>query len=574
MITETKTLTGLLEDAVAAHSDRVAVRHRTAAGWQDVTFGEVGAVVDRMAARLIGLGIERGDRVVLIGETNPEWTYWDFAITRVGAVVVPIYASSSSDECAWVAGDSGAVAAICQTADHVAKLAVVRDQLPVLRTIVNMEDGVPERGVDCDELALRRSAVRPEDPYTIIYTSGTTGPPKGCILTHRNYRAMLDSVEAGDLIIRREDLTYLYLPLAHALALLMQLRSFEVGAAIAYFGGDTRQIVAELAEVRPTYLPSVPRIFEKIYAAVTASLDPGAVRHAVAVGGTVRELRARDATVPSELQESFDALDGTLFARVREAFGGRLREALTGAAPIATEILEFFWACGVPLMEGYGMTETATGASIGTLEEHRFGTVGRALPGVDVRIAEDGEILVRGANVFAGYHGDARASSDAVVDGWLHTGDLGSLDEDGYLTISGRKKDIIITAAGKNLTPANLENDLRQTRFVSQAVMYGDRRPYPVMLITLDAEEIAPWAAERGLPVDVSSLASEPEVVALIEEELERANARYAPVEQVKRVAILGHDLSQDAGELTPTLKVKRNVVYERYAPTFDALYA
>ena len=571
MITTTETLASLLEDAVAAHSDRVAVRHRSPDGWQDLTFAEVGAIVERMAARLIELGIERGDRVVLLGETSPEWTYWDFAITHVGAVVVPVYATSSPDECAWVAGDSGAVAAICQTADHAEKLVTVRDRLPALRTILSMADGGAEG--DPGEARLRRSAVRPEDPYTIIYTSGTTGPPKGCVLTHGNYRAMLDSVEAGDLIIRHDDLTYLYLPLAHALALLMQLRSFEVGAAIAYFGGDTRQIVAELAEVRPTYLPSVPRIFEKIYAGVTASLDPDTLRRAVEVGGAVRDLQVAGEPVPPELQAPFDGLDATLFARVRGAFGGRLREAVTGAAPIATEILEFFWACGVPVLEGYGMTETATGASICTLEAHRFGTVGRALPGVDIRIADDGEILVRGANVFSGYHGNAEASFGAVVDGWLHTGDLGSLDEDGYLTISGRKKDLIITAGGKNLTPANLENDLRQTRFVSQAVMYGDRRPYPVMLITLDEEEIVPWATGRGLPARVAALAREPEVVALIEAEVERANARYAPVEQVKRVAILGHDLTQEAGELTPTLKVKRGVVYERYAGVFDGLY-
>jgi long-chain acyl-CoA synthetase len=573
VITKTDTLATLLEDAVAAHPDRVAVRHRSPDGWRDLTFAEVGAIVERMASRLIELGIERGDRVVLIGETSPEWTYWDFAITHVGAVVVPVYASSSPDECAWVAGDSGAVAAICQTGEHVDKLVAVRDRLPALRTILSMSDDAPRGHGHAAEARMRRSAISPEDPYTIIYTSGTTGPPKGCALTHGNYRAMLESVEAGDLIIRRDDLTYLYLPLAHALALLMQLRSFEVGAAIAYFGGDTRQIVAELAEVRPTYLPSVPRIFEKIYAGVTTSIDADTLARAVEVGGAVRDLQLAGEPVPPELQTPFDALDGTLFARVRGAFGGRLREAVTGAAPIATEILEFFWACGVPVLEGYGMTETATGASICTLEAHRFGTVGRALPGVDIRIAADGEILVRGANVFSGYHGNADASFGAVVDGWLHTGDLGSLDEDGYLTLTGRKKDIIITAGGKNLTPANLENDLRQTRFVSQAVMYGDRRPYPVMLITLDEEEIVPWATGRGLPPDVAALAREAEVVELIEAELERANARYAPVEQVKRVAILDHDLTQEAGELTPTLKVKRGVIYERYAPVFDAMY-
>jgi long-chain acyl-CoA synthetase len=247
---------------------------------------------------------------------------------------------------------------------------------------------------------------------------------------------------------------------------------------------------------------------------------------------------------------------------------------VTGAAPIAEEILEFFWACGVPVLEGYGMTETTAGVAIARLGAHRFGTVGRPIPGVDVKIAADGEILVSGPNIFAGYHGNVEAGFGAVVDGWLHTGDLGSLDEDGFLRITGRKKDLIITAGGKNIAPANLESDMRRTRWVSQAVMHGDRRPYPVMLITLDEHEILPWAAGRGLTGDVAALADHPEVHALIQAELDRANARYARAEQVKRFAILGHDLAQEAGELTPTLKVKRAVVNERYAGVLDALYA
>jgi long-chain acyl-CoA synthetase len=319
----------------------------------------------------------------------------------------------------------------------------------------------------------------------------------------------------------------------------------------------------------------VPRIFEKLYTLVTSKADPDQLRQAVQMGMKVRQLEAAGADVPAELRAGYEQADAMLFSKVRAAFGGNLRQAVTGAAPIAKEILEFFYACGVPVLEGYGMTETATAATVSTVEHHRFGTVGRALPGVEVKIAEDGELLVKGGNIFSGYWNNADASFGAVVDGWLHTGDLGAIDEDGYISITGRKKDIIITAGGKNLTPANLENDLKQTRWVSQAVMHGDRRPYPVMLITLDEEEIVPWAQARGIEdTSTPALAENAEVRGLIQAELDKANAKYAQVEQVKRFAILDHDLSQETGELTPTLKVKRNVVNEKYAPLFDALYA
>jgi long-chain acyl-CoA synthetase len=292
------------------------------------------------------------------------------------------------------------------------------------------------------------------------------------------------------------------------------------------------------------------------------------------VGLKVRELQYAGQEIPAELQAAYEQADEQLFKTVRAAFGGRVREAVTGAAPIAKEILEFFYAAGVPVMEGYGMTETSTAATGMRPGEHRFGSVGTALPGVEVRIAEDGEILLKGANIFQGYYKNDDASFGAVVDGWLHTGDLGRLDEDGFLYITGRKKDIIITAVGKNLTPANLENDLKQTRYISQAVMHGDRRPFPTMLITLDADEIVPWAEAQGIEdTSIAALAQHPEVIALVQSELNRANASYAPVEQVKKFFILEHDLSQETGELTPTLKVKRNVIQEKYAERFDQLY-
>ena len=295
---------------------------------------------------------------------------------------------------------------------------------------------------------------------------------------------------------------------------------------------------------------------------------------AAKLGVKVRDLQVRGEEVPPELLEPFEAAEEQLFKNVRAIFGGRVRQAVSGAAPIAKEILEFFYGCGVPVLEGYGMTETATVATYSTIENHRFGSVGRALPGVEARIADDGELLIKGDNIFQGYYRNDDASFGAIVDGWLHTGDLGSIDEDGYVYITGRKKDIIITAGGKNLTPANLENDLKQSRWVSQAVMHGDRRPYPVMLIALDEEEIVPWAKEQGIEdTSIAALAENDQVRALIQAELDKANAKYAQVEQIKRFFILDHDLSQETGELTPTLKVKRNVVNEKYAERFDALY-
>jgi long-chain acyl-CoA synthetase len=587
--TGSKTIADLLARAAVQFADRVAVRHKVDDDWRDVTFAEVGEIVREIGLGLIDLGIAPGERVSLLCNTRPEWTYCDFAITSTGAVVVPIYPTNSPGECEWVAGNSESVAIVCEDASQVAKVVAVRERLPALRTMVVIDpagdtadaialDEVRERGRgrDVAELEARTAAVSPEDPFTFIYTSGTTGPPKGCVLTHANYRRVVTMLESAG-AVQDEEVTYLFLPLAHAYALLIQLVNFDIGTTIAYYGGDTTQIVPELQQVGPTYLPSVPRIFEKIYTLALSSQPPEVqerMQAAAKLGVKVRDLQVRGEEVPPELLEPFEAAEEQLFKNVRAVFGGNVRQAVSGAAPIAKEILEFFYGCGVPVLEGYGMTETATVATYSTIENHRFGSVGRALPGVEARIADDGELLIKGENIFQGYWRNDDASFGAIIDGWLHTGDLGSIDEDGYVYITGRKKDIIITAGGKNLTPANLENDLKQTRWVSQAVMHGDRRPYPVMLIALDEEEIVPWAKGEGIEdTSIAALADHDEVRALIQGELDKANAKYAQVEQVKRFFILDHDLSQETGELTPTLKVKRNVVNEKYAERFDALY-
>jgi long-chain acyl-CoA synthetase len=583
-----RTIARAAADAADRFGDRMSVRWREGEEWRDHTFAEVSEIVDEIALGLVGLGLEPGDRVALLANTRPDWTYSSLAISRAGAVVVPIYPTNSPGECEWVAGNSDSRIVICEDRAQADKIAQVRDRLVDLEHVIVIEpeadtskneisiEGLRERGRGGDraELERRCDAVSPQDPYTIIYTSGTTGPPKGVVLSHGNGASVGVMVEEIG-FINDNELSYLYLPLAHAFALTVQLASFDVGTGIVYFSGDPQQIIPELMQTQPTYLPSVPRIFEKIYAlALAMAPDEQQLRDAVKVGVKVRQMRRRGEDVPAELVEAYDRAEEALYGKVRGLFGGRIDKAVSGAAPISPEILEFFYACGVTVLEGWGMSETAAVGAVNLPDHLRFGTVGRAMPGVELKIAEDGEILIKGPCVFREYWRNPEATRDNFTDdGWLMTGDLGSIDEDGYLSITGRKKDIIITAGGKNLTPSNLENDLKQCRYISQAVMYGDRRPYPVALVTLDAEEILPWAKEKGLPEDVAELVKRDEVRALIQDVLDRSNAKYAQVEQIKKFALLDHDLTQETGELTPTLKLKRNVVNERYVDVFDSLY-
>jgi long-chain acyl-CoA synthetase len=585
--TGSMTIADMVGLAAERFGERPAVKFKRDGTWHGVSFAELGEIVSEIARGLIDLGLAPGDRVALLCTTRPEWTYVDFAITSAGGVVVPIYPTNSPSECAWVAGNSESRFVVCEDASQVAKIAEVRGELPALEAVIAIDpagevgdaislEDLRERGRGRDgaEVAERVAAVKPEHPYTFIYTSGTTGPPKGCVLSHGNYRSVLNMAEEIG-ALESEELVYLYLPLAHSYALLIQLLAIDLGSTIAYWGQDIKQIVPELNEVHPTYLPSVPRIFEKIYTLVTVHGEPEKIKAATQVGLKVRRLQASGQPVPEELQQHFDAAEEALFKNVRAAFGGNLKQANTGAAPIAKEILEFFYACGVPVLEGYGMTETSTVSTTQTTERFKLGTVGFAIPGSEIRIAGDGEVLLKGPHIFQGYYKMSDESWGTIVDGWLHTGDLGSLDEDGFLTITGRKKDIIITAGGKNLTPANVENDLKQSRWISQAVMHGDRRPYPVVLLTLDPEEAPALAQQLGIDdADPAALAEHPKVHELIQGVLDDVNRNYAQVEQVKRFTILDHDLTQETGELTPTLKVKRNVVNEKYADRFEQLYA
>ena len=588
--TKSSTLADLLPLSAKQYSSAPAVRYKQDGTWVGRSFEQVLEVVRSLSLGLIDLGVAKGDKVSILGNTRPEWTYFDFAALSAGAVVVPIYQTNSPEECQYVLENSDAKVVVVEDDEQMEKVRAVRDQLPLLEHVVRMT-GSSEDAISLEDLAARGAArdatewearwqsVTKEDICTFIYTSGTTGPPKGCIISHGNYRAMLDMVNETS-VIEPEDVTYLYLPLAHSFALLIQFGSYDLGTTIAYWERDPQKILPNLSELKPTYFPSVPRIFEKIYTAASSGMEKeGGIKKAIfdwsiGVGKKMRAAERSGRKPGFLLRKRYEFADKQVLSKIRGLFGGNLRLAVSGAAPISPEILRFFDAAGVLVLEGWGMTETSTAATISTPDDFKVGTIGRPFPGCEVKIADDGEILVKGPNVFQGYYKNDEATRETIVDGWLHTGDIGEIDPDGFIKITGRKKDIIITAGGKNITPANLENEIKQHPLVSQCVVVGDRKPYLVALVTLDPEDAVAYAKEHGLPEDPEQLAANLDVLKAIEDHVATINEKFARVEQVKKVAILPRDLSQETGELTPTLKVKRAVVASKHEHEIEALYA
>ena len=582
--TGSRTMADMISLAAARYGALPALKHKVGGEWLEVSYEELDGTVRELALGLLAVGIEPGDRVAILSHTRPEWTYACFATFAAGAIVTTIYQTNSAEECGYVLAHSGARAVFVEDGEQLAKVRTVQASLPSLEFVIVMDpadadgrslslDALRESGRarQPSELVARIEGASPDAGCLFIYTSGTTGPPKACELTHGNYRAITSALVTLD-IVREGECMYLFLPLAHALALVVQFLALDVGATIAYWERNPQKVVANLMELRPAFFPSVPRIFEKIHTLATSTADPHELEQATRVGIAVRQARARGEEVSADLRAAFEKAEEAVYVKVRSLFGGALREAVTGAAPIASSILEFFYACGVPVMEGYGMTETASVVSVNTLDAFRLGSVGRPLPGVEVQIGDDGVILAKGPNIFNGYYHDADATRETLVDGWLNTGDLGRLDEDGFLHITGRAKDIIITAGGKNITPANLEQALHDNRWISQAVVIGDARPYLVALITLDPDEAPAFAREHGLELD--EVHRSPEMRAEIQTAIDEVNSHHAPVGQIKRFAILPEDFSQPTGELTPTLKVKRSIVQEKHAETINAIYS
>lgn len=570
-----RTLAVFTEWTGGRYAAETALRHKNReGGWSTVSYGQLRACVRESGRALLGLGLAPGERVAVLAETRPEWTYTHFGVLAAGAVLVPVYPTAGEEELAWVLSDSAAVVVVCDDAAQAARVEALRPKLPALRAVVEMDglrtlpDPAPEV-----ELLARAAAVDPAADASIVYTSGTTGLPKGCRLTHANLGAIQDAtlplVKGGP-----GDSTYLYLPLAHLLAQLIQFTTLLEGGELCYFGGRIEDVIGELAEARPTHLPSVPRLFEKLHSVVLSlaeSQEGGVAGFAEAVR---LGLLAAEGRLPAEDREAHEAAEKSLYSLVRGAFGGRLKWALTGGAPIAPATLDFLRACGIAVFEGYGMTESGGVISLNHPDGVRYGSVGRPIAGCEVRIAEDGEVLARGPMIFPGYHANDTATAETLDgEGWLHTGDLGEVDPDGYLSITGRKKELIITSAGKNITPTELEFAVQRSRYVSRAVMIGDRRPHPVALITLDAEEMAAWAARESVTLDPAAPDEHPAVRALVAEAVEAANATVSRPARVRAFRILPGEFTVEAGTLTPTLKLRRRAVAERYAREIEELY-
>jgi long-chain acyl-CoA synthetase len=577
-----RTLARLWRDAVAAGRSSPAFLVEEPAGWRAVAWDESAGRVDALAGGFLALGIAKGDRVSLVARTRVEWTLCDLALASIGAVSVPIYATSSGPECAYVLANSGARAVVVENAEQLTKLAAHREELPALEHVVAMEEAEPPavplaeleaRGrahLAADGHAVERAlaAVAEDDLLTIIYTSGTTGDPKGCMLRNRNYVEMARMVGKTG-VIREGASVVLFLPLAHAFGRLVTFVAVDRGATIA-FCPDTTRVIDAVAAVRPQCLPSVPRVFEKLHAGVGASfaeatgLKRALVDWALRVGYPASALRERGRPLPPGLAAQHRLAGRLVYSKVKRRLGGRLELAISGGAPLAKEIVAFFHALDIPVMEGYGLTESGTAATLNLPGAYRIGSVGRPFEGCEVRVADDGEILVRGENVFAGYYGDEEATRAVLTDdGWLRTGDVGRLDEDGFLTITDRKKDIIITAGGKNISPQNIENALKSASpLVSQALVVGDRRPYLVALLTVDRAE----AAKAGI--------ADAGVAAAVDRAVADVNAALGRVEQIKRHAVLPRDFTPEQGEITPTLKLRRRVCEEHFREEIEALYA
>jgi long-chain acyl-CoA synthetase len=560
---DTRTAPALWRYALAQGWTTPAYLEEHEDGWREVSWPEAGARVEALRHALLHRGVRRGDVVAVLARTRLEWILLDWAIMSVGAVVVGLYPTNTAPECGYVLGHSEAVLAFAEDDAQGEKLESVRDGLPALREIVGFDElpafeaeGRANHEPEPDE-------VREDDLATLIYTSGTTGPPKGCMLTHKNLVTAALRVKTH--IEGQTDTVLLFLPLAHSFARIVHHSAASRGAALALVADATR-VPEALASVRPTILPAVPRVYEKIHANVLGEIERSSGgkraigRWAIGIGASTSRLRREHHPVPPALRIQEKLADRLVFAKVRDRLGGRLRLGISGAAPLGIEVLVFFQSLGMLVIEGYGLTETSSSLSVNDPDDYRFGTVGRAVDGCDVRLDVDGEILVRSETVFTGYYKDPEATAAAFTDdGWFRTGDVGELDEDGWLKITDRKKDLIITAGGKNIAPQNLENALKASRFISQALVVGDRRPYVTALITLDPAEV------DGAGRDSREL---------VQEVVDDVNRDRVRVEQIKRFAILARDFSQEEGELTPTLKLRRKIVHEHFADEIENLYA
>jgi long-chain acyl-CoA synthetase len=566
-VAPTRTIANLWRDAVEAGHDEPAYLYEHAGEWRELTRADAAVAVDELGNGLLALGIRKGDAFAILARTTLEWALFDFALALVGAVGAPIYASSSPRDARYVLEHSAAIGVLVEDDEQRAKVAAYGGEilsfadLPALR-----ERGRQWAAEHPGALAARADSIDEDELFTFIYTSGTTGPPKACMIRHRNYYAMVQKAdEMEGRLTEPGDVMLLYLPLAHNYGRLLHLSAAYIGYTVAFLP-DPLRAARELQRVRPTLFPSVPRVYEKIHAAVRAELELRTglrrlvVDWALDVGYRVSRLRQAKRPVPPLLAAQHRIADRLVYSKVKRRLGGRLRVANAGGAPLAREVAEFFHAIDILVLEGYGLSEVTTAATVNRAHDFRFGTVGKPLPGVEIRIADDGEILIRSNTVFAGYYRDAEATRAVLDDeGFVHTGDVGHLDEDGFLVITDRKKDIIVTAGGENVAPQNLESDLKAHRPISQTLVVGDGKPFLAALVTLDPE------ASAGM--------SDDDAHAVVQRAVDAVNADRSRHEQIRRFAILPREFSPAEDEVTPTLKLRRKVILDHFAREVEELF-
>ena len=596
----------------------VVMRRRSGDGrWDDVTATQFRDEVAPLAKALVAAGIEPGDRVALMSKTRYEWTLIDYAIWAAGGVTVPIYETSSAEQVEWILSDSGARAAFAETSRHAEMISEVRGRAPALEhvwlidapdgpdntdrtdgaggreSLASLAGGSAAASINDEQLEQRRSARKAADLATIIYTSGTTGRPKGCEITHGNLLSDVRNAVQGALMDVFEiggSSTLLFMPLAHSFARIIQVGCLESGAILGHWP-ETATVAQGLPEFRPTFLLAVPRVFEKVYNTAQQQVSESTAKSRIfraAVETAIAWSRTRDAAATTDsaagrgragpaLRLRHALFDRLVYGQLRAAVGGKVAYAVSGGAPLGERLGHFFRGVGITILEGYGLTETSAAATVNRPSRNKIGTVGLPLPGVAIKIADDGEILLRGPNVSPGYwHNEAATAETLDPDGWLLSGDVGRLDDEGFLRVTGRKKELIVTAGGKNVAPAVLEDRLRAHPLISQCVVVGDARPYVACLITLDEEALDFWKKQHGRPADATpaELADDPELIAEIQLAVDDANKAVSRAESIRRFRILGSDFTEDNGYLTPSLKVRRNLVTKDFAADIEAIYA
>ncbi|WP_295012803.1 long-chain fatty acid--CoA ligase [uncultured Microbacterium sp.] len=579
-------ITDLLEQRVRKTPNLALFSVPEGAGWRDITASEFHASVIALAKGFVAAGIQPGEKVGFLARTTYEWTLVDFALFYAGAVMVPIYETSSPSQIQWILEDSGAIAIIMESPEHFTRFDEVRGDLPQVRAVWQMHLGAIDQliaqGADVsdDEIERRRVIANGDDIATLIYTSGSTGRPKGCVLTHSNFvelsRNAAESLD--DVVSLPGASTVLFITTAHVFARFISILDIHAGVRTGH-QPDTKQLLPALGSFKPTFLLAVPRVFEKVYNSAEQKAEAGGkgkiFRAAAAVAIEHSRLKEEGAKMPLGLRIKFALFDRLVYAKLREAMGGNVQYAISGSAPLGARLGHFFHSLGVTILEGYGLTETTAPATVNTARKSKIGTVGPALPGVGLRLADDGEIEVRGVNVFKEYWNNPEATQAAFDDGWFRTGDLGSFDDDGFLTITGRKKEIIVTAGGKNVSPAALEDPIRANPIVGQVVVVGDQKPFISALVTLDPEMLPSWLSNNGLPADMSlaDAATNEAVRGEVQRAIDAANTRVSRAESIRKFTILPSEWTEASGHLTPKLSIKRNVILKDFAPRIAEIY-